>query len=177
VPSHGASARLAWAVDQLGVRPGDRVLELGCGHGVAVSLVRDRLDGGSVVAIDRSATMTAAAARRNRAHVEAGRAVILTASLHEADLGDSRFDVVFGVHFPPLLRGDPARELEVIARHLAPGGRLFVLFQPLDEAGLEPALARLRTVLPASGFAVEEERLGRVDGEAAACVVAAQPKR
>jgi hypothetical protein len=33
--------------------------------------------------------MTEAALRRNSAHVEDGRATILTASLHEADLGDT----------------------------------------------------------------------------------------
>ena len=168
----GASERLAWAAGCLGVEPGDRLLELGCGHGVMVSLVCERLDGGRIVALDRSPKMTAAARRRNGAHVDAGRAAILTASLHEADLGEERFDKVFGVHFPPLLRGDPGRELEVVRRHLAPGGRLFVLSQPFGERDVEPGLERLRGVLGAHDFTVERERVDPLSGAPGVCVVA-----
>src|SRR5918992_3937726 len=104
--------RLVWAVETLGVRPDDRLLEVGCGHGVAVSLVCERLAGGSILGIDRSAKMIEMAARRNAAHVAAGRAAFQVPALHEADLGDTRFDIICAIHVPVLLRGDPRRELE-----------------------------------------------------------------
>src|SRR3954447_18995544 len=71
-----ASERFVWAVDTLDVRPADRVLEIGCGHGVAVSLVCERLTTGTITAIDRSLKMIEMATRRNRKHVDAGRAVL-----------------------------------------------------------------------------------------------------
>ncbi|MGZ6869678.1 MAG: class I SAM-dependent methyltransferase [Frankiaceae bacterium] len=66
-----ASDQVRWAVDCLDVRPSDRLLALGCGHGVAVS-VCERLDSGHTVAVDRSPKMTDAARRRNREHITHG---------------------------------------------------------------------------------------------------------
>src|SRR5688572_32158921 len=95
------SERFLWAVDTLAVDPDDRVLEIGCGHGVAVSLVCERLTSGRITAIDRSQKMIEMAARRNREHVASGRAVLKTAALEQADLGDERFDKVFAFNVAP----------------------------------------------------------------------------
>jgi cyclopropane fatty-acyl-phospholipid synthase-like methyltransferase len=116
-----ASERLLQAVDQLGVEPNDRVLELGCGHGVAVDLVCRRLGTGRVTAIDRSEKMIGVALQRNAAHVAAGRAALVCTALEDADFGEQRFDQIFGVHFPPL-RHDPIGTREIADRLLAPGG-------------------------------------------------------
>src|SRR3989337_3855650 len=93
-----ASERFVWAVGTVEVRPADRLLEVGCGHGVAVSLVCGRLTTGTITAIDRSPKMIEMATRRNREHVEAGRAVLEAVALEDADLGDRRFDKVFAFH-------------------------------------------------------------------------------
>jgi SAM-dependent methyltransferase len=124
------------------------VLELGCGHGVAVSLICERLGDGIVVGIDRSRKMIDAASRRNAAHIDAGRARFVTAQIHEADLGEERFDKVLAVRFPPLLRGRAEQTLAAIRDHMAEHGTLFVVEHPpgRDRAnGVADAIAlRLR---------------------------------
>ncbi len=95
------SERFVWAVDTLALDPADRVLEVGCGHGVAVSLVCERLTSGRITAIDRSKKMIEMAARRNREHVAGGRAVLKTDALEKADFGDERFDKVFAFNVAP----------------------------------------------------------------------------
>ena len=121
------SERLLRIVDELAIRPGDRVLEIGCGHGVAATFVCERLDGGRLTAIDRSPKMVDAAAHRNAAYVEAGTAEFLIAALEDADLGDRRFDVVFAVRVG-LFHREPERAHRLAGRWLAPDGRLRAVF-------------------------------------------------
>jgi ubiquinone/menaquinone biosynthesis C-methylase UbiE len=111
------SERLRRVVDGLDLRPGDRVLEIGCGHGVAATYVLER--GARLTAIDRSPRMIEAATRRNAAYVEAGMAEFLVAHLEDLDLGDRRFDVIFAVR----VRRFHA-EPQLAERWLAPGGRI-----------------------------------------------------
>lgn len=123
------SERLRAIVDQLGIRPNDRVLEIGCGHGAAATMVCEQLDGGRLTAIDRSAKMVTAAARRNAAHVEVGRAEFLVGSLEDIDLRDRRFDVIFAVRVG-LFHRDPERARALVEPWLAPGGRVRTFFDP-----------------------------------------------
>jgi cyclopropane fatty-acyl-phospholipid synthase-like methyltransferase len=168
-----AAERLVWAVDTLDVQPDDRLLEIGCGHGVAVSLVCEQLDGGSILAIDRSPTMIQVATRRNADHVAAGRASFQVASLLEADLGDARFDKVFAIHVGVFLRGRPGRELRVVERHLADGGRFSVMWQPLAGRGEAAATAgRVSAALEEHGFIVGDVLVRDLTSATAVCVVA-----
>ena len=123
------SERLRSVVERLHVRPGDRVLEIGCGHGVASTYVCERLDGGRLTAVDRSAKMIEAARRRNAACVRAGTAEFLVARLEALDLGDRRFDKVFAVRVG-LFHREPDRARGLAERWLAPGGVLLTAFDP-----------------------------------------------
>jgi precorrin-6B methylase 2 len=90
--------RVRWAVDMLEVQPGDDVLEIGCGRGVAVALICERLSSGTITATDRSATAIEAAAQHNYAHVASGRAVLRTMALETADLDGEQFDKILAMN-------------------------------------------------------------------------------
>jgi ubiquinone/menaquinone biosynthesis C-methylase UbiE len=123
------SERLRAIVDELNIQPDDRVLEIGCGHGVAATYVCERLDGGHLTAVDRSPKMIEAAARRNAAYVQAGKAEFLVAKLEELDLGARRFDKIFAVRVG-LFHREPERARSIIERYLAPGGTIRAIFDP-----------------------------------------------
>ncbi|WBB62197.1 methyltransferase domain-containing protein [Streptomyces sp. WMMC500] len=156
--------RHEWAARTLSVRPGDRVLEIGCGHGVTASYVCAELAAGPREAparftgLDRSAKMTAAAGRRNAAHVAAGLAEFRTGAVPAvpaAELAAGRpFDVAYAFNVR-LLWTDPAAA-RAVAGLLRPGGRLSVFFQlPSWSAAAHREVAeRAARTLTAGGLAV-----------------------
>jgi ubiquinone/menaquinone biosynthesis C-methylase UbiE len=169
-----ASDRQLWAVEKLDVAPDDRILEVGCGHGVAVSLVCERLEGGRITAVDRSRKMIAMARRRNRRHE--GKTRFIAASIEEADLGDEVYDKAFAVHFAPLDR--PGEAVEIVRRRLVPGGRLYLFSQAPGWKASEQAAAfgaELGSVLGDAGFEVQETSVKALGTGFAAAVVARVP--
>ncbi len=136
-----------------------RVLEVGCGHGVLLSLLAARLTSGTVVGLDRSATMTAAAAARNADAVAAGRVVLRTAPLLTADLDGEAFDLVVAVHVGVFWR-PPADELGVVRRVLGPGGRFLLVDQPLRPRQADEAADRVAALAAPHGLVVSAVRTG-----------------
>jgi cyclopropane fatty-acyl-phospholipid synthase-like methyltransferase len=167
-----ASERLRWAVDVLDVQPHDRLLEVGCGHGVAVSLVCERLAGGRITAVDRSAKMIEMARRRND---ECGGARFVTAALEAADLGDERYDKVFAVHVAALHR--PGAALDVVRARLVPGGRLYLFSQAPGWKTVADAAAFAATLaadLGGAGFEPVETLAAELGTGVAAAVISAR---
>src|SRR5215210_8145871 len=132
------SERFVWAVETLALDPTDRVLEVGCGHGVAVSLVSQRLTSGRITAIDRSEKMIEMATRRNREHIAEGTAELKTAALEQADFGDERFDKIFAFNVAPFWL-QPREALGIVRRHLAPDGAFYLFW---DARHTQPGRAR-----------------------------------
>lgn len=166
-----ASDRIRWGVDALDIRPDDRVLEIGCGHGVAVSLVCERLVGGRIVAIDRSETMVRAARSRNATFIAAGKADVMRASFPESDLGGGRFATIFAIHVP-LFRADRDAALSRLRRLLLPGGTVLVIGQPPRDADVEPWAHATAADLHAGGFHVAAPRFSDHRPVRTACVSA-----
>jgi ubiquinone/menaquinone biosynthesis C-methylase UbiE len=168
-----ASERFVWAVEILALDPADRVLEVGCGHGVAVSLVCERLASGQITAIDRSQKMIEMATRRNREQIAGGRAVLKTAALEKVDFGNERFDKVFAFNVAPFWL-QPKDALGIVRRHLAPDGAVYLFW---DARHTQPGRARelahqLSEKVRLAKFSVNEVLVKDLRPVPAVCVIA-----
>ncbi|MEV4493313.1 class I SAM-dependent methyltransferase [Micromonospora coxensis] len=147
-------ARLTWAVDRLAVRPGHRVLEVGCGRGVAAELICRALIDGTLLAVDRSAGAVRAAEARNAAAVAAGRAAFRVVELAALDPADGPFDRILAVDVNLFWVGPPGVEYALLPRLLAPGGELHLCWQPPDPGRLTMIVDRVAARLRETGWVV-----------------------
>jgi cyclopropane fatty-acyl-phospholipid synthase-like methyltransferase len=148
-----APNRITWAVELLDVRPDDRVLEIGCGRGVAATLICQRLQSGRLVGLDRSATAITAARALAAACVEAGSASFHTgalAAVAPAALG--RFDKVLAVNVNLFWTKPAPVELQLVAELLEPGGRLQLVYEPPSADRIPRIRDRVLAGLSAAGY-------------------------
>jgi SAM-dependent methyltransferase len=130
--------RLLWAVERLSVEPDDHLLEIGCGSGVAVSMICDRLGDGTITAIDRSPVMVERAVVRNGQHIAAGKAKIQLGELPDLELPAGSFTKIFAINVNPFWVRSPATELKVAKRLLAPCGGFFLFYDAPSSRGSRP---------------------------------------
>ncbi len=123
------------------------VLELGCGPGVTLALLAERVPEARLVGVDRSVTALARAAGRLAEHVATGRVTLLQAAVADLDLPAGSVDVALAVNVNVFWTGAATPELAVLARVLRPGGQLHLVVappapNPRVRAGTEEALRR-----------------------------------
>lgn len=144
--------RLTWAVETLQITPTERILEIGCGHGIAAGLIAEHLTTGRLIAIDRSDKQIATARERYQPVIEAGKLEFHTAALHEATFDP--FDKIFAVNVNVFWL-QPQRELEQLKKILKPEGQLYLFYQPPDASQAHELAAKVRHNLETHGFRVE----------------------
>src|SRR5919109_4377664 len=99
-PAGVLSARLREIVDALPIRPGLRVIEIGCGPGAAAREVAQQVGPeGHVLAVDRSAKAIAQLAESASELIAAGRLTARRVAAEELQLepGEERYDLAFAV--------------------------------------------------------------------------------
>ncbi len=121
--------RNLWTVGLLGVRPGDRILEIGCGPGVALKACAEQAKLGVVVGVDHSQAMLAQAARRNRRAIARGRVQLQLGGLDLVSTLGGAFDKVFLVNVVQFL-ADKVAAFRIFHEAMAPGGTLATTYQP-----------------------------------------------
>ena len=123
--------RFERAVDELGVAPGDAVLDAACGSGRALPVLRAATGpAGAVTGLDLTAPMLDEARRRGRGTL----AGLVRGDVLALPFRPAVFDVVFASGLVSHLT-DPAAGLAELARVARPGARLG-LFHPVGRAAL-----------------------------------------
>lgn len=125
------SARLLAIVDALPLRPGLRVIEIGCGPGVLARAIARRIGDGHVLAIDRSAKAIAQATALSAPEIAAGTLRLRHAAAGDLvlDPGEAPYDIAVAVRVGALDGRHPEAEDRAkarIAAALHPHGRLFI---------------------------------------------------
>ncbi len=127
------------ALEQMGITPGDRILEVGIGTGINVSLYPRHCH---VTGIDFSAKML------EKARERVARKGLSNVSLHEMDaarlsFADGSFDIVYAPYVISVV-SDPVRVVREMRRVCRPGGKIIVLnhFRSLN-----PILSRIERAI------------------------------
>ena len=111
-------------VAHFGLKPGDRVLEVGTGSGFLTACLQSL--GGKVTSYEIDADLSASAGER-LAGLGLEGADLVVGDIFDADLADESFDVI-------AITGSMPKGAQSLERLLAPGGRLFVI------KGTEPVM-------------------------------------
>jgi ubiquinone/menaquinone biosynthesis C-methylase UbiE len=117
-----------WAIGLMKVEPRDRVLDIGCGSGMAVGLLAESAKGGFVAGVDYSKDMVALASKRNVEAIERGQVLIQHGDAMALPYEDETFDKVSGIetfYFWP----DAMRGLQEAYRVLKPGGEIAITLE------------------------------------------------
>ena len=153
----------------LALGPGDRVLDLGCGHGRHARLLAGRV--ASLVGLDRSgeylrlATSTPTPTSTSTPPRTAAAPRYVRADLRALPLRPASFDAAYSWYASLFMFSDPENEacLAAAARALRPGGRLLVHHaNPLGLARRPHEASR--RVLPGGGTVEEESRFDAARG-------------
>ena len=125
------SKRLKVIVDALPLENGIRILEIGCGTGVAAREIVNRVEGIYVLAIDRSAKAIEQAKKNAEKEIEKGKLNFLQSKIEDFELpaNENPFDFAFAVRVGALDGRHPEIEkqaLEKITTALKKNGEIFI---------------------------------------------------
>ena len=125
------SERLMAVVEALPLRPGMRVLEIGCGPGAMARVMAQRVGNGHVLAIDRSATAIGQALSACAAEIASGRLSFRQSAAEDFVLapGEAPFDIAVAIRVGALDGRHPEAGVAArarIAAALVPGGKLYI---------------------------------------------------
>lgn len=121
-------ALTGWVFDFLDIKPGDSVLDIGCGGGMAMKRLSGIVGDGFVAGIDHSEVMVRESIRNNKAGVRTGNISIQQGCATEIPFEDNFFDAAVAIesfYFWP----EPLAGLKEVHRVLKSNGTVAIAFE------------------------------------------------
>jgi len=171
--------RNAKTVELLRLRPDSRVLEIGCGPGLALSACASIVTSGRLVGLDHSDVMVRQARHRLRTRNAGNPVELVTGGLDKLADWPESFDRVFSLNVIQF-QSDRNGFFRAVSDALVPGGFCLTTYQPRLNAdgpgSSRRMIGSIETALGASGF----ENIARIEilgGTAPAiCVTGRKPQ-
>jgi ubiquinone/menaquinone biosynthesis C-methylase UbiE len=162
--SVGKRPTIELALNLLALADDARVVEVGCGPGVAIKALAASAPSGSVTGIDPASEMRTQARLRNRAAVNAGRVTVLAGSAEALPVDGTAVFTHYLSMYSVAFWQSVERGLREAHRVLVPGGRLVIITRPARHAAPASRAEQIAQLGRAVGFdeiAAGERSLGR----------------
>ena len=148
--------RFDWALNVMQIKPQHKILEVGCGVGLAVERIASVLTRGSIIALDRSKAMLEKAKKRNEQHVIDKKALFITTDLLKLSLND-QFDKIFCFNVNIFwTQKSTTKELAIIRQHLKNKGEFYIFYGPMFPGWYEKIVDPLKENLSSEQFKLIE---------------------
>ncbi len=125
------SRRLSEIIDALPLQNGYRILEIGCGSGVAAREISNRFENIYLLGIDRSIKAIEQSKNSCKSEIQSGKLNFIQSAIEDFKLPETEhlFDIAFAVRVGALDGRHPQlekRALEKISKCLKKTGKLFI---------------------------------------------------
>jgi ubiquinone/menaquinone biosynthesis C-methylase UbiE len=125
----GHSDVVGQVMETMNIRPGDQILDLGCGNGWATRLLAQKAPGAQAIGVDAAPEMVA---RAEELHSFTIRARYERSTFEELDFPDGKFQRVFSME-ALYYSSDPAKVVSEIHRLLSDGGTADIIIDCYKE--------------------------------------------
>ena len=165
--------RVDWVVPLLNIKPGENILEIGYGPGLAIEKIGGITENEKITGIDHSGVMLKQAVKRNASMIKDGRLSLYSGTLDDLEENEL-FDIVFSINVA-IFWDDPVAELIKIYKRMKNNGRNYLAVQPRyakTEAEVKKISSGFESQLIKAGFVIRNVEFSRMNPHGAFCIEA-----
>jgi trans-aconitate methyltransferase len=147
--------RFIWAAELLNIKSSDQILEIGCGNGIVLDLLAQKLRRGTITGIDRSKIALRQALKNNASHINAGKVSLVNSDLKNFN-SDYSFTMIFAFNVNLFWTTTAEDELTLIRSLLQRNGLLYLLYSPPSKNAVEKIIQTVSDNLKTSFFRIDD---------------------